>query len=76
MYCEDYPCCGHTTEDPCGVQWYDAPDAFDTTVNPHALCDHENGDCDVWEDDEDEDDEDTEDDYYGNEDAFIDAMSD
>jgi len=47
MRCEDYPCCGHTNDDPCGPQWYDAPDAFDTTKNPHALCDHENGDCDV-----------------------------
>lgn len=47
MYCEDYPCCGHTPQDPCERQWYDEPDAFDTTKNPHALCDHENGDCDV-----------------------------
>lgn len=45
--CEDFPCCGHTVEDPCAPQWYDAPDAFDTTVNPHALCDHEYGDCNV-----------------------------
>jgi hypothetical protein len=29
------------------VQWYDKPGAFDTTKNPHALCDHENGDCEV-----------------------------
>jgi hypothetical protein len=50
--CEDYPCCGHTNEDPCGPQWYDASDAFDTRVNPHALCDHENGDCDVADDNE------------------------
>ena len=46
-YCEDYPCCGHTPQDPCGKQWYDEPDAFDTRKNPHALCDHENGECDV-----------------------------
>lgn len=46
-YCEDYPCCGHTPQDPCDQQWYDEPDAFDTTKNPHALCDHENGECDV-----------------------------
>lgn len=56
--CEDYPCCGHTPDDPCGAQWYDAPDAFDVTTNPHALCDHENGDCDVWDEDFDECDED------------------
>lgn len=54
--CEDAPCCGHTDEDPCEPQWYDAPGAFDTSVpgNEHALCDHENGECDVPED-EDED---------------------
>lgn len=46
-YCEDYPCCGHTPADPCDEQWYDKPGAFDTSKNPHALCDHENGCCDV-----------------------------
>lgn len=46
-YCEDYPACGHTPLDPCAPQWYDAPDAFDLSRRPHALCDHENGDCDV-----------------------------
>lgn len=58
MRCEDYPCCGHTNDDPCASQWYDAPDAFDTTRYPHALCDHEFGECYVeadeceggWED--------------------------
>lgn len=50
--CEDYPCCGHTPQDPCSAQWYDAPDAFDTTVHPHALCDHESGDCDVYEEED------------------------
>lgn len=58
MYCEDFPCCGHTPQDPCERQWYDEPDAFDTTKNPHALCDHENGECDVDWDDEPDDDED------------------
>ena len=55
--CEDYPACGHTTEDPCGRQWYDEPGAFDTSIpgNEHALCDHENGECDVDMDDEDYD---------------------
>jgi hypothetical protein len=58
-YCEDYPCCGHTPQDPCERQWYDEPDAFDTTKNPHALCDHENGECDVdYYDEEEEEDED------------------
>lgn len=59
MACEDYPCCGHTPLDPCERQWYDEPGAFDTRINPHALCDHENGDCDVdydeYEDQEDYD---------------------
>jgi hypothetical protein len=47
--CEDYPCCGHTDADPCDEQWYDKPGAFDTSRpgNEHALCDHQNGDCDV-----------------------------
>lgn len=52
MRCEDFPCCGHTLQDPCGPQWYDAPGAFDTTINPHALCDHESGDCDVYEEED------------------------
>jgi hypothetical protein len=71
MYCEDYPCCGHTDLDPCAPQWYDAPDAFDVSVNPHALCEHDVGICDVWEDEaDDEDDEE----HYLPEDAYIDAM--
>lgn len=37
--CEDYPCCGHT--DGLGCNW--TPDYS----NPHFLCDHENGDCEV-----------------------------
>jgi hypothetical protein len=33
---------------------YDEPGYYDTTIrgNEHALCDHENGDCDVMEEDE------------------------
>jgi hypothetical protein len=46
--CEDYPCCGHTPLDPCERQWYDEPDAFDTTRNPHAFCEHEFGICEVY----------------------------
>lgn len=37
--CEDYPCCGHTDGLPCN--W--TPDYS----NPHFLCDHENGECEV-----------------------------
>jgi hypothetical protein len=53
--CEDYPCCGHTPEDPCAPQWYDEPGAFDTSRrgNEHAFCDHENGECDVDYDEDD-----------------------
>jgi len=56
-YCEDYPCCGHTPEDPCSPQWYDKPGAFDTSRpgNEHALCDHENSICEVEPDDPDDD---------------------
>lgn len=56
--CEDYPCCGHTPEDPCDRQWYDEPGAFDTSRpgKAHALCDHENGFCDVDDYDADDDD--------------------
>jgi len=43
MTCEDYPCCGHTPLDPCDRQWYDEPEA-----RAHAMCDHENGDCEVF----------------------------
>jgi len=46
-YCEDYPCCGHTDQDPCERQWYDEPGAFDLTKNPHAFCEHEFGICDA-----------------------------
>jgi hypothetical protein len=62
--CEDYPCCGHTPEDPCERQWYDEPGAFDTSRpgNEHALCDHENDICEV-EPDFDDDDE-TEEEYW------------
>ena len=58
-YCEDYPACGHTPQDPCERQWYDEPGAFDTSIpgNEHALCEHEFGFCDV-EPDEPEDEED------------------
>jgi len=56
--CEDYPCCGHTATDPCEAQWYDAPDAFDQTKNPHCFCEHEYGICDVPEDYYDDEDED------------------
>jgi len=57
-YCEDYPCCGHTSDGPCRPQYYDAPGYYDTTIrgNEHALCEHEFGFCDVWEDEDEESD--------------------
>jgi hypothetical protein len=53
--CEDYPCCGHTPEDPCGPQEYDRPNYYDITIpgNEHHLCNHEEGECQVDEDEED-----------------------
>lgn len=50
-YCEDYPCCGHTPEDPCERQPYDEPGYYDTSIpgNEHALCDHEVGECSVYD---------------------------
>ncbi len=57
MRCEDYPCCGHTPQDPCERQPYDEPGYYDTSIpgQEHRLCDHENGECDVDEPEEDED---------------------
>jgi hypothetical protein len=40
-YCEDYPCCGHTSDDPCN---YSGPTATDMAADPakyHIGCDHE-----------------------------------
>lgn len=46
--CEDYPCCGHT--DGLGCNY--TPDY--AYINLHALCDHEAGICDVWDEEEEE----------------------
>lgn len=55
-YCEDYPCCGHTPEDPCD---YTGPTAADMSADParyHLGCDHEAGECryEEWDEDEEE----------------------
>jgi hypothetical protein len=55
-YCEDYPCCGHTPQDPCD---YAGPTSEDILADParyHLGCDHETGHCDYeeYEDDDDE----------------------
>lgn len=74
MYCEDYPCCGHTENDPCPTR-PGAVSLSDPWDNPHYLCDHENGDCEVDYDDYDEDDEDEEtDDEFVWEDQHLDGM--
>lgn len=55
-YCEDYPCCGHTEEDPCD---YSGPSADDILADPrryHLHCEHEAGYC-VEDDEDDGDDE-------------------
>lgn len=52
--CEDYPCCGHTNEDPCG---YVGPTSEDILANPakyHLGCDHETGYCEYEEREDDE----------------------
>lgn len=56
-YCEDYPCCGHTPDDPCTRQWYDSyysSDKYRTYLNAHLYCDHEVGWCDAYNDDEED----------------------
>lgn len=44
MRCEDYPCCGHTNDDPC---WPIPSDTHDWYRDPHVSCDHEAGVCDA-----------------------------
>jgi hypothetical protein len=68
--CEDYPCCGHTPDDPCLPQYYDAPGYYDTSIrgNEHNLCDHEFGECNVddyYDEDECEGDENCNCDSFG-----------
>ncbi len=48
--CEDYPCCGHEWGD-CNGLLYGSDEAIKN--DPHLLCDHENGDCEVDYDDDD-----------------------
>lgn len=72
-YCEDYPACGHTPQDPCARQWYDEPYAFDTSRNPHALCEHEYGICDAEYDEPEIEDESYDYANDGGEDAHLDS---
>lgn len=48
--CEDFPCCGHTDGDGCITLESHTADFWRN--DPHLLCDHENGDCEVFYDDE------------------------
>lgn len=48
-YCEDYPCCGHTPQDPCNAK------PHDWANDPHLTCEHEIGYCEVAEREADED---------------------
>ena len=48
--CEDYPCCGHEAGD-CNGRLYGSSELIRN--DPHLLCDHATGNCDVWEYEED-----------------------
>lgn len=70
--CEDYPCCGHT--DGLGCNY--TPDY--AYINAHALCDHEAGICDLFDEDDEDYSEDVDDDFpmsmeYPMEDQYLDT---
>lgn len=46
--CEDFPCCGHEQGDCNGLK-YGSDEAIKS--DPHLLCDHEQGICEVWDPD-------------------------
>lgn len=52
--CEDYPCCGHT--DGLGCNW--TPESVHN--DPHLLCDHNTGFCEVEDEEPDDYDDDHE----------------
>lgn len=51
MRCEDFPCCGHTALDPC-------VSTYDPHKDPHLLCDHNTGTCEVWDAEQGEEEDD------------------
>lgn len=53
MMCEDYPCCGHERGD-CDGSLYGSDESIKN--DPHLLCDHETGYCEVQEREYDYDD--------------------
>lgn len=70
--CEDFPCCGHTLEDPCDAVIPDYSNR-ENQAKYHIGCDHEAGYCEYLPDEEEEE---YEDDYEGpeeNEDADFDV---
>jgi hypothetical protein len=69
--CEDFPCCGHEMGDCEGLK-YGSDESIKN--DPHLLCDHENGECELYYDDYDE--EDDEDDYDESELVAEDVMAD
>lgn len=50
--CEDFPACGHELGD-CNGQLYGSDEAIKS--DPHLLCDHNTGYCEVWDREQDED---------------------
>ncbi len=51
-HCEDYPACGHEFGD-CNGLLYGSDDAIQ--ADPHLLCDHNSGFCEVWDAEQEED---------------------
>lgn len=49
--CEDFPACGHETGD-CNGLLYGSDEAIQS--DPHLLCDHNTGNCEVWDREQDE----------------------
>ena len=53
--CEDFPCCGHELGD-CDGSLYGSDESI--MSDPHLLCDHNTGYCEVeaqYDDDDDDD---------------------
>ena len=48
--CEDFPCCGHERGD-CDGSLYGSDESI--KADPHLLCDHNTGYCEVWDREQD-----------------------
>jgi len=45
-YCEDYPCCGHTNQDPCdGSGYVSSATMLEDPAKYHIGCNHEDLHC-------------------------------